>query len=274
MPMDARVFRRIQRYGWEAAAGAYDRGWVPLLASLTRDCVARAALERGERVLDVATGTGIGARHAAALVGPTGAVLGIDVAEQMLVRASEGAGSPDAAPVRFERHDMEDTGAGDSAFDEAIAAFGLMYAAQVGPAFTELARVLRPGGRASVCVWGRRAACGWAEVFPIVDANVESEVCPLFFALGAPRALEIAFGRAGFVDVREERVPVVLRWGSADEACAAMLEGGPVALAWKRFPAETRAVVRAAYLASIDAYRDGDGFAVPSEVVFATARRP
>ena len=105
----------------------------------------------------------------------------------------------------------------------------------------------------------------------ILDKN---QVCPLFFALGAPRALELAFGRAGFVDVREERVPVVLRWGSADEACAAMLEGGPVALAWKRFSAETRAVVRAEYLASIDAYRDGAGFAVPSEVVFATARKP
>jgi SAM-dependent methyltransferase len=274
--MDARLFRRIQRYGWEAATDAYDRGWVPLLEQLTRDCVVGAALQRGDRVLDVATGTGVGARHAAALVGPTGAVVGIDIAEQMLVRAREQARGFDSqlAPVRFERRDMEETGADDGAFDAVVAAFGLMYAAERGPAFAELARVLRPGGRASVCVWGRRAACGWAEVFPIVDAHVQSEVCPLFFALGGPGALTLAFGRAGFQDVSETRVPLVLRWSSPDEACAAMLEGGPVALAWKRFSAPARTAVREAYLASIEAHRDGAGYAVPSEIVFATARKP
>jgi hypothetical protein len=122
-------------------------------------------------------------------------------------------------------------------------------------------------------VWGRRSACGWAEVFPIVDAHVESEVCPLFFSLGVPRALELLFGGAGFVDVVEERRPVTLVWPSEDEACTAMLEGGPVALAWKRFSTETRALVRAAYLESIAPHRRGAGYEVPSEVVFISARR-
>ena len=126
----------------------------------------------------------------------------------------------------------------------------------------------------SVCVWGRRAACGFAEVFPIVDAHVESEVCPLFFALGVPGALSASFERAGLTDVVEERVPVTLSWASADEACAAMLEGGAVALAWSRFSPETRAVVRAEYLASLEPFRRGDRYDVAAEVVFATARKP
>ena len=45
--MDARVFRRVQRYGWDAATNAYDRGWVPLLEGLTESCVARAGLRAG-----------------------------------------------------------------------------------------------------------------------------------------------------------------------------------------------------------------------------------
>jgi hypothetical protein len=106
-----------------------------------------------------------------------------------------------------------------------------------------------------------------------VDARVESEVCPLFFALGVPGALEVVFGMAGFTDVVEERVPVTLRWASADDAATAMLEGGPVALAWKRFSPEVRAAVRADYLASIEPFRRGPGYEVPSEVVYATARR-
>lgn len=130
------------------------------------------------------------------------------------------------------------------------------------------------GGRTSVCVWGRRAACGWADVFPIVDARVESEVCPLFFALGNPGALTFAFQRAGLIEVVEESIPVTLTWASADEACGAMLEGGPVSLAWKRFTPTVRAEVRTAYLASLAPFRRGPGYAVPSEIVFATARKP
>jgi hypothetical protein len=53
-----------------------------------------------------------------------------------------------------------------------------------------------------------------------------------------------------------------------------MLEGGAVALAWNRFDAGTRAVVRAEYLASLEPFRRGDRYDVPAEVRFATARKP
>jgi len=272
--MDPRVFRRVQRYGWDAATDAYDRGWVPLLERLTESCVARAALRPGEQVLDLATGTGIGAFAAARDVRPTGRVTGIDVSEKMVTLASLRAANAGVSNVVFQRHDMETTGAADGAFDAVTCAFGLMFAAQRAAAFAEIARVTAPGGRVSVCVWGRRAACGFAEVFPIVDAHVDSEVCPLFFDLGVPGALTASFQRAGLTDVVEESVPVTLSWASADEACAAMLEGGAVALAWNRFDAETRAVVRAAYLASLEPFRRGDRYDVAAEVMYATARKP
>ena len=86
--MDARVFRRVQRYGWDAGSDAYDRSWVPQLERLTQRCVARAQLRAGERVLDLATGTGVGALAAAAAVGDTGSVTGIDVSERMVALAA------------------------------------------------------------------------------------------------------------------------------------------------------------------------------------------
>ena len=104
-------------------------------------------------------------------------------------------------------------------------------------------------------------------------AHVESDVCPLFFALGVPGALTAAFEHAGLTDVAAQSVSVTLSWKSADEACRAMLEGGAVALAWNRFDAETRAVVRAEYLASLEPFRRGDRYDVPAEVMFATARK-
>jgi len=272
--MDARVFRRVQRYGWDAATDAYDRGWVPQLERLTEACIERANLRPGERVLDLATGTGVGAFAAARAVRPTGWVTGMDVSQKMATLASLRAANARATNVVFQRRDMEATGALDGVFDAVTCAFGLMFAAERAAAFAEIARVLAPGGRASVCVWGRRAACGFAGVFPIVDAHVASDVCPGFFLLGGPGALTVAFERAGMTDVVEKAVAVTLSWASADEACKAMLEGGAVALAWSRFSPETRAVVRAEYLASLEPFRRGDRYEVAAEVRYATARKP
>jgi hypothetical protein len=126
-------------------------------------------------------------------------------------------------------------------------------------------------------VFRRVQRYGWdaaTNVFPIVDARVDSEVCPQFFVLGGPGALTAAFRRAALTDVVEESVPVTLSWDSADQASSAMLEGGAVALAGNRFSPETRATVRAAYLASLEPVRHGDRYDVAAEVIFATARKP
>jgi SAM-dependent methyltransferase len=276
--MDPRVFRRVQRYGWDSAARVYEAGWVPLLERLTRSCVDRARLAPGERVLDVATGPGIAAFLAADAVGPTGTVTGIDISAAMVQLAAERALGRRLGHVDFQRRDMETTGALDGAYHAVLCAFGLMFAADLRGAFAELGRVTAPGGRVSACVWGRRSHCGWAEVFPIIDEHIEGGVCPRFFSLGVPGALTLALERAGLRDVVEERVPVTLTWASAEEACRVMLEGGAVALAYGRFSPEVRAKVRAAYVASLEPFRRphpvGYGYDVPSEVVFVTARKP
>lgn len=271
--MDARVFRRVQRYGWDVGSDAYDRSWVPQLERLTQRCVERAQLRAGERVLDLATGTGVGAFAAAAAVGPSGSVTGIDVSERMVALAAARARESGAGNVHFERADMEATGGADGGYHAVMCAFGLMFAADYTAAFAELARVTAPGGRVSVCVWGQRSACGFADVFPIVEGHIEGDACPLFFSLGAPGALTFALRRAGLEVTAEERVPVTLAWQSADDACDALLEGGAVALAWKHFSPEVRAEVRATFLATLEPFRHGQRYDVPAEVVFATARK-
>jgi SAM-dependent methyltransferase len=157
----------------------------------------------------------------------------------------------------------------EGAFDAALCALGLMYVPDPEQALREMHRVLTPGGRMAAVVWGARKNCGWAEVFPIVDRRVDSEVCPLFFRLGTGDALKAAFRTAGFDDVTAERFSVALPFGSAEAACEAIFWGGPVALAWRKFDEATRAEARAEYLDSIAPYRTGDGYAIPGEFVIA-----
>ena len=111
-------------------------------------------------------------------------------------------------------------------------------------------------------------------MFPIIDAEVASEVCPLFFGLGQHPALARACHEAGLAAVAEQRLSVVLDDTSAREACDAAFEGGPVAMAWSRFDAPSRARVPAGYLQALAAWRHDAGYRVPAEfVVLAAARR-
>ena len=100
--------------------------------------------------------------------------------------------------VRFERMDAEELRFPESSFDVILCALGLMYVPDPEKAVREFHRVLRPSGRAVAAVWGQRSKCGWAEIFPIVDARVQSDVCPMFFRLGTGESLRRAFAAAGF----------------------------------------------------------------------------
>jgi hypothetical protein len=79
--------------------------------------------------------------------------------------------------------------------------------------------------------------------------------------------LERAHAAAGFSHIRTRRFQTTLDYAGAAEACEAAFVGGPVALAHSRFTETMKAEVYAEYLASIEAYRTGDGYAVPGEFV-------
>ena len=93
--MDARLQTRIQRYGWDLAADDYEPLWGTQLAGVQRGLLAAAALAPGERVLDVACGTGQVALQAAEAVGARGSVLGVDLSARMV----DAARAPCARPT-------------------------------------------------------------------------------------------------------------------------------------------------------------------------------
>ena len=272
--MDARLQRRIQRYGWDLAAVDYESLWQAQLAEAQDALLALASPAIGERVLDIACGTGLVSFGAARAVGPNGHVLGIDLSERMVDAAERRSRDLEISNCLFLRMDAEALALPDASVDVALCALGLMYMPDPEQALREMYRVLRPGGRVSLAVWGERSKCGWSAIFPIVDDEVASEVCPLFFRLGEQDTLARLCADAKFGNVSHRRITVTLAFSDANEACDAAFIGGPVALAWSRFDAEVRARVRARYLNAIEPWRHGHGYRIPGEFVIAAAVAP
>lgn len=265
--MEAKLQRRIQRYGWDKAVNYYERFWQKQLAPAQTRLLQMAALKSGEAVLDIACGTGLVTFPAAQQVGKNGVVHGTDISEGMIESARQIAAAQGFHNTAFTRMDAETLLFPDETFDAALCALGLMYVPDPVTALREMYRVVKPDGRAVAAVWGQRSRCGWADIFPIVDARVQSEVCPLFFQLGTGNSLQQAFAAAGFTKVVSERINTILHYTTPDDACGAAFAGGPVALAYSRFDDTTRREAHAEYLASIAQFKNGRGYEIPGEFV-------
>lgn len=272
--MDARLQRRVQRYGWDRAAGDYEDAWSRQLEPAQALSLEIAALQPGERVLDVACGTGLVSLPAARAVSPSGTVVGTDISAVMVEMASTRAGAAGLGNARFERADAEALGLEDGSFDVVFCALGLMYVPDPIRAMEEMFRVLRPGGRVIVAVWGARVNCGWAGIFPIVDDRVSTEVCPMFFHLGTGETLASTAAAAGFADLESVRIATRLEYESKESALRAAFAGGPVAMAYSRFDEPTRREAHSAYLESIAPYRTAAGYDMPGEFVVVKGTRP
>src|SRR5262245_56043254 len=139
--MDARLQLRVQRYGWNRAASQYERFWAEQLQPARDTLLEAAALSAGERVLDVACGTGLVTFAAVELVGESGEVVGTDISETMIEEAraeSERRG----LSATFERMNAEDLEFPDASFDVVLCSLGLMYVPDPDKALAEMRRVV------------------------------------------------------------------------------------------------------------------------------------
>lgn len=132
-----------------SAASAYEDLHVPALFQRWAPRVVEAAgISRGDRVLDVACGTGVLAREAAMRAGDEGFVAGLDPGAGMLAVAERLAPS-----VEWRQGVAESLPYADESFDALVSQFGLMFFQDRAAAIREILRVLAPGGRLAVAVW-------------------------------------------------------------------------------------------------------------------------
>jgi ubiquinone/menaquinone biosynthesis C-methylase UbiE len=116
--------------------------------------VARLPLSAGDAVLDVCCGAGASALPAAQAVGPTGRVLGLDLAEPLLALARQRALTLGLRNVSFRQCDATVAGLGSGSFDAVVCVFGVFFAADMPAFVAEMWRLVRPGGTLAITTWG------------------------------------------------------------------------------------------------------------------------
>ena len=267
--MEPSLQRRVQRYGWDKASGYYEAYWQKQLYPAQQKLLQLANIKDGDKIIDIACGTGLVSFPAAELAGEKGFVLANDISDKMVEAGTAIAKERDLSNISFQRMDAEELMVEDDSYNIALCALGLMYFPDPLKAIKEMHRALKTGGHAAVAVWGQRKKCGWAEVFEIVDRRVASEVCPMFFNLGNEGTLQKYMSAGGFKNISVERINSVLNYSSGEEACGAAFLGGPVALAYSKFSDDVKKEVYKEYIDSLKSFKQTDGYHVPGEFVVA-----
>ena len=193
------------------------RPWTPVL-------LAEAAIQPGEHILDLATGTGIVAREAAPYVGEHGRIVALDINPAMLA-VGRALPEPAGASIEWLAGDAAALPLPDAAFDAVLCQQGLQYFADRPAAAAEVRRVLAPGGRALLVVW---QALRHNPVQEALNAAGQCRVgvAPLAtaFGLGDAGELEELFASAGFADIAVMGRELVVVFPSRAELARRMIE--------------------------------------------------
>ena len=249
-------------------------------AAVTGRMLELAALRQGDRVLELACGAGGAGIAAAERVGPVGEVVLTDAVEGMTAIAESRARARGLGNVAARVRDIEDIGEPAAAYDVVLCREGLMFATDPARAAGEIRRVLRPGGRAVVAVWGPRERNPWLGlVLDAVSAHVGAPVPPPGvpgpFSLGDAGRLAGLLRGAGLEGVRVEEVEVPLLAGSVEEWWDRSTSlAGPLAVRLAAMPPEESRALRARGVAAAGPYATADGVAMPGLSLVASGRTP
>jgi ubiquinone/menaquinone biosynthesis C-methylase UbiE len=247
-------------------------------AQLTDSMLEQAALRGGDRVLELACGPGGAGLAAAALVPDCEFVLS-DVAAEMTAIAAARAKALGMTNVTTRVLDLEHIDQPDQSYDAILCREGLMLVTDPARAAREIRRVLRPGGRVALAVWGERKRNPWLSVmFDAVSAELGCPVPPTGipgpFSLDDARRLAALLAGAGLSDVHVTELAVPLRARSFGEWWTARCAlAGPLSKILATLPDEATQAIRARAHEATTPYATADGLEFPGVALIASARR-
>lgn len=252
---------------YDRHVGRWSRLYVPALLTAAR-------VAPGQRILDVATGTGEAALAAARRVAPSGSILGADISLPMLAVAQAKVA---ATPIRLVAMDGQALACRDESFDAVLCQLGLMQFPDVGRGLQEFRRVLRPAGRLALCVWST------AERVPMFGILKEAltrqqpgmrDVLQRQFSLGDVQRLEELLARAGLRDVRVTRETREITYESFNDYWEPIeAGGGRSGQIYLGLPKAARHAVREEVRQRLSGFASGGRLVMEAEALLGCGRR-
>lgn len=262
-----------RRPSWESAAEGWRRYDLDIVESsrpVAAELIRRAGVRPGQRVLDLACGTGEPALSLAELVGPRGSVLATDLAEPMLEFARKKAADRGLDNIEFRIADAEALDVPPASFDSATMRWGLMYLARPERAVEGVHRALVPGGRVAFATWGPPEE---NPMFEIPRAALRARAlepaptpgAPGLFALADPQRLASLLTSAGFQRVGTVGVPTPMtRFPTGAEAWEyTRAISAPIATGYLRLAESAREEVDREVAQGYDRYRTPPRLEIP-----------
>jgi len=249
--------KQRQRLQWDASAPGWkkwERQFIHNLQPLTDILVRSAGIKPGHSVLDMACGTGEPGLTIAKIVGPTGKVVGVDLAPGMLAVARERMASQGLKNVTFQVNEHDDLPAlQDSSFDAAVCRLGLMFMPDPVRMLKAIRRVLKPGGKASAVVWGPPEKAPFFSVPMKAVSKQLPEIKPVPpgtpggpFGIPSQEMLGGIFTKAGFSNFKSQTADVTVFDAKSPEEYweAATETAGPIVLLLSNMSPEKKKAVR------------------------------
>lgn len=256
----------------------YERYLVPsIFGPWANDLVDFAALQPGDRVVDIACGTGIVARTAARRVGPGGSVIGLDLSTPML-EAARSAAMAEGVSIEWQEGSAVKLSLVDEAVDIVLCQQGLQFFPDRSAALSEMHRVLRRGGRVALSVWcGIDRSPGFAVLAETLTRRIGPEAGTLMrsgpFGLSSAEELRALVAAANFADITIRPAMKILRYPSPHEFVLRYVAGsalvGPVGGATD----SARAALLADVNERLQRYVDDRGLGFPIESNMLVARK-
>jgi SAM-dependent methyltransferase len=231
-PLTSQEGQMVQKEQWHLAGSApdvYERYLVPaLFGPWAPVLIAAAALRPGDRVLDLACGTGVVARQAKSRVGASGTVTGVDLNPGMLAIARSVEPSVDwqegnAGALPF----------ADGSFEVVFCQLGLQYFPDRSAALREMHRVLAPNGRAVLLVWRPiQHSPGFAILADVLERHVGGHAATIMrapFGLGDAEELRTLMIGVEFKDVAIRSEEGTVHFPSAEDFIRCQVAGSPLA---------------------------------------------
>jgi SAM-dependent methyltransferase len=255
-----------QKTAWDDSAEGWKRWWPTFerSAQIVNDrLVEMAGVRAGNRVLDIATGSGEPALTIARAVGPSGRVVAVDMSPGMLAIARERIDAAGLTNVDLVESDAESLRLDPHSFDAALCRWGLMFMPDLDGVVRAIHRALKPGGHFATAVWAQAdkvPMCGLArDAIRRITGIVPPPNALEPMRLADTSILERSLSAAGFHDVTIERLIVTFEFPSADAFADFRGQIGGTRAMLSKMPPDVASRVREAVVASAREFANDAG---------------